>query len=200
MTLRSKILVAAGLLALLSTAAPVYAQEDMPDPDFLAAQPMDGDSFELPTFSSFPTMSVLPGGSPGFRPDGSCPIGSSGSRFAALQGELALTDEQSEKMYTLKNQFLDKIGPKFVAIRSQERHLRDLLSSAKPDRAQITELQNKINADNAFIASAKTENKLAAMEVLTEAQREALRKEMIKGSCGGRGKMRMHKRSHGPRN
>jgi Spy/CpxP family protein refolding chaperone len=196
MSLRSKILVAAGLVALVSGTMPVFAQEIISDVDYLASQPMDDGTFELP----FPTMAVLPGGSPGFRVAGACPMdGERGGWFSStLQGELALTDEQSEKMFALKNSFLDKIGPKFVSIRSTERQLRNLLSEPKLDRAKITELQNKINADQAFIASAKTENKLDAMEVLTSEQRSALRKTMIKGGCGGRGgkMMHMHKRPH----
>lgn len=109
-----------------------------------------------------------------------------------MLGALDLTDEQYEKFYTLKNSFMDKVGPKMLEIRTHERHLRDLMTQTNVDAKAARNLQDKINGLKADLANMKLDNRLAMHDVLNDEQRKKIRDWVIKG---GRG---MHHRG-GPR-
>ena len=143
-----------------------------------------------------------------------CPMGGGGCMSSLSKGEHALTDEQYEKLYSLKNAMMDKMGPKMVEMFSLERQLRDVLTSADIDSKKANELKNKIAALKTDMSTIGLENRIAFMETLTADQRKDLRQAMIKGSMrgmggpggpgfhhmGGKGKMMMkHHRSEGPR-
>ncbi len=118
---------------------------------------------------------------------GGCPM-MGGGCFAGLD----LTDEQLEKMHDLKNQFLDKVGPKMVELGSLKRHLMDVMAGTSSDAKKAHDLQNKINAAKADLANMKLDNDLAKLDVLTETQRKELHTRMLKGGMrGGMGKRMM---------
>src|SRR4029453_8264497 len=144
---------ALALVALASVAPGALAQMDEPDPDLV---PLPGivEPFEI-AISDLGSLTGIDAGpfalgpmgplGPGPGRMGRCPMGGSGGAggpFGFLQGDLALTDDQFEKLYQLKNQFLDKAGPKMLALKTSEREMRDLMTRPAVDKAKIKALQN----------------------------------------------------------
>lgn len=129
-----------------------------------------------------------PGGGKG------CPMGFGHHRgpFGILQGPLALTDDQYERLYSIKNSSSDAMAPKKTALREATRDLFDALSRDNQDSGKIKSLQSQIASLKADLSSAET-NKLVQMsQVLTADQRKAMHMAMIKASLSGFG--RHHKR------
>ncbi|MDZ4834621.1 MAG: hypothetical protein SGJ27_12655 [Candidatus Melainabacteria bacterium] len=78
------------------------------------------------------------GGSRGGRHHGGgCPLW-------MLDGENAVTDDQYEKLYDLKNRTLDQIGPKMLELHTASRHLRDALTQETIDEKSAKKLQSQI--------------------------------------------------------
>lgn len=212
MTIRKNVIVAAGLAGVLSGFSPAFAQFDMPDPemmvpgdealvidlDILANLPMEGDFMAaLPIEADF--IAGPAGGPPG-PASGKCPLPPPGKGgcgpFGFLQGDFALTDEQYEKLYNLRNQFLDQAGPKFLALKEAERDLRDQMTKPQLDRNKLKEIQSKINKDKADLANLKLDKKMNALEVLTEEQRKEIRRQAVRGGFGMRARGHHGKFSH----
>lgn len=110
-----------------------------------------------------------------------------GGHFSMLSGDNALTDDQYEKMYELKNRTLDQVGPKMLELHTAQRHLRDLLTQETIDEKAAKKLQSQITGLKADLEGIKLDAKLSAMQTLTAAQRKELRKAMLqgpKGRCG----------------
>jgi len=181
MSNHKNLLVALGLAATLSSPLAVRAQADTPDPDFMA---LDGEDRVAVADPGLLVAGPLPPRPGGFSGRGPCPMSSPGVPFASLEGEHALTDEQYEKLFALKNQFLDKVGPKLAEAMASERDLRDLMTRPQPDRAKIKELQTRINGQKAELANARLDYRLASLDVLTEEQRKEMRRQVIKGGMG----------------
>lgn len=148
-----------------------------------------------------------PGGHGGPGPGGFHKMGG-GCMSSLMKGEHALTDDQFEKLYALKNDMMDKMGPRMVEMFSLERQLKDVLTSANIDAKKAAALKDKITAAKADMANIGLEHRIAVMETLTAEQRKDLRSAMIKGSMRGfggghhfKGKamMRMHHSMRGPR-
>jgi len=99
-------------------------------------------------------------------------------------GALDLSDDQYERIYALKNSFLDKVGPKMLEIRTQERHLKDTMTQPSVDAKAARNMQDKINNLRADVSNIKLDNKLAVLDVLTAEQRKKIRDWMIKGGRG----------------
>jgi len=203
----TKSLGAALAFAALTTVAPgALAQVDEPDPDLV---PLPGivEPFEIAIselgplaggFGDFALGPMGPGPGPGRM--GRCPMGGGpGGPFGFLQGDLALTDDQFEKLYTLRNQFLDKAGPKMLALKDSERDMRDLMTRATVDKAKVKALQNTINESKAALANLRLDHKLNTLDVLTEEQRKELRRRFIQGGCPGRFMMREKFKEHCPK-
>ena len=95
----------------------------------------------------------------------------------------SLTDDQLEKIHSFKNDFLDAVGPKKLAIASKKRKLRDSLLSANIDASEAKSLQGEINALTAEVNNLKLENKINCLNVLTEEQRKDIRNRMLRFQC-----------------
>lgn len=155
-----------------------FAGGEGPPPVFNVALPMAPDG--PPAFlAAFHGRRGGMGG--GMGPGGGCAI---------LRG-LDLSDGQFEKLFALKNSFLDKAGPKMLALSTAKRHLCNAMLAPTVDAKQVKELQTSINGLKADLSNLKLDHKLAAMDVLTAEQRKQIRDRMIKGSacgpaaCGG---------------
>lgn len=118
-----------------------------------------------------------------------------------FSGEHALTDDQYEKLYSLKNSMLDKVGPKMVELHSLERQLKDAITRADMDSKKAGELKGKITSLKSDLASIKIDSQIAFMEILTADQRKDMRQAMVKGPLMMMGKMghSRHKMPHRPR-
>ncbi len=213
--------VSAGILSFLAAAAlPAMAQEAPEDYDLLdeEAELMlvsvpQTPSFQVPVLEvsdsdtaqppiafepSGMTLAVRGGGGPGGEggPGGGWKGGKcGGGGGGCLSGENALTDEQREQIYDLKNKMLDELGPKMAAYGSAKRHLRDVLTQETIDSSQADKLQKQIIALKSDMETLKLSNRTEMAKVLTGSQRKALRQAMMK--FGGGHKHRHHfRRGH----
>ncbi|MGD9683785.1 MAG: Spy/CpxP family protein refolding chaperone [Candidatus Obscuribacterales bacterium] len=126
---------------------------------------------------------------------GSCPRMGKGCGIASvLEGDNAITDEQRESLYKLKNQLLDEIGPKCLAYASQKRALKDAMTQSELSEKSVQKMIDSIASLKSDMTRIKLSYKLKAAQVFTPEQRKALHMAMIKG-CGHRhmhsGMMRM---------
>lgn len=102
--------------------------------------------------------------------------------FGALQGALALTDDQYERLYAIKNDASDAMAPKKMALHQAFRGLMDSIGQGDQDSAKISRYQSQVASLKSDLSTAET-NKLVKMSaVLTADQRKALRMAMIKAS------------------
>lgn len=109
-----------------------------------------------------------------------------------LTGENAITDDQYEKFYQIKMKMKDEYGPMKVQYRSHKRHLKDLMTKEEIDTKAVQKLNEKVSSLKKDMTALKLDYKLQMAQVLTGAQRSALRKAMIKkklGSCHRGGSM-----------
>lgn len=129
----------------------------------------------------------------------SCPVTGSWPRMgkscgiaSVLEGDNAITDDQRESLYKLKNQLLDEIGPKCLAYASQKRALKDAMTQSELSEKSIQKMIDGIASLKSDMTRIKLSYKLKAAQVFTPEQRKALHMAMIKG-CGHKhsGMMRM---------
>ncbi|MBC8000321.1 MAG: Spy/CpxP family protein refolding chaperone [Leptolyngbya sp.] len=197
-----------GLCLVALTSAPVMAQGVELSDDFDGSAPMQGVieismDGEGPDFfvAGVPnSVTTIEAGAAGFAPapEGfapgmrggwggpsrggmrGCPAMSHGGGFMGIR-DLDLSDEQYEKFYSLKNSFMDKVGPKMFEIRTNERHLKDLLTQTSVDTKKAKDLQGKINDLRADISNLKLDHCLAMQDVLSAEQRKKIRERVIRG-------------------
>jgi len=114
-----------------------------------------------------------------------------GGPSGALQGPLALTDDQWDKLWSIHEESQDQLGPKMFQLHTTMRHLMDALSDSNQDSKKIKDMQSQIASLKAEISSTETGKMVAMSQVLTPDQRTAIHKMMIRH-------MLMHKWHHGP--
>lgn len=115
------------------------------------------------------------------------------------QSKSKFSDEQIEKMISLKNQFLDSTATKRTEMETAQRQLRDLFRADNIDRSKALELQNKIDGLRADISRARLNLKLDQISLLTPEQRQDMKHKMLRGGFGGHGGPGGHHRFGGPR-
>ena len=178
----------------LTVGSPVRAQEaDQPNPQLESA--ISFITSALPAGIDLDVAAVLP--PPPL--DGDADAAMLGPGMHMFKGELALTDDQYEKMYNLRNDFLDKLGPKMAEVSSLERHMRDVLTSPSIDAKKAAELKTKLAAAKSDLTEMKSDMQLQMAQVLTADQRKHLRLAMSKCPMMGRmcsGRMSRSKWSH----
>jgi hypothetical protein len=130
-----------------------------------------------------------------------------GARF--LKGDVAVTDDQYEKLYQLRGDFMDKFAPKMLEVMTLKRHLKDVLT--RPILIIKAAEKKQMASAVQDLANMKIDNEIATMKVYTPEQRKHLRLAMMKcpgmsgwghGMSGGgmgcpAGGMRGHGRSMG---
>lgn len=87
---------------------------------------------------------------------------------------LKLTEEQSAKLQTLREDYLKEVTPlhnRMISLRSE---LRLLWSDAGPDREKITARQNEISELQRRIDEKATQHRLEMQELLTPEQRSRM--------------------------
>jgi Spy/CpxP family protein refolding chaperone len=95
----------------------------------------------------------------------------------------ALTDEQYEKLYALRNAFLNTVGPKMSEIGRLHRELKDSLLASDIDSKRVGDLSSRLMALRSEVAQAKMNRLIASAQVLTADQRHALHSDMIRHSA-----------------
>jgi Spy/CpxP family protein refolding chaperone len=164
--------------------------EGGPGPDFPPPPGGGGGeiAFNIPLPPPGEVIAAMRGGG-GFG-RGGCPVGGrgrGGCPLNMLEGENAVTDQQYEKLYALKNSVLDQRGPKILEISTAKRHLRDELTKDTIDEKAVKKLQNTITSAKNDLNILEMDSKLTMMQILTGAQRAELRKAMMQGPKGGPG-------------
>ncbi|MBX3074673.1 Spy/CpxP family protein refolding chaperone [Candidatus Obscuribacterales bacterium] len=158
-------------------------------PDFSSSAPSGGGeiAFSLPLPNPGDVVAAMRGGSGGWG-RGPCPVGArgrGGCPLNMLEGENAVTSEQYEKLYSLKNSVLDARGPKMLELMTAKRHLRDELTRESIDEKAVKKLQNQIASAKSELTNLEMDSKLQMMQILTGAQRKELRKAMVEGPKRG---------------
>jgi len=114
--------------------------------------------------------------------------------------QLALSDEQLEKIAKVKASLADATGPKKLQLKTLHRQLKDALTKENVDKSSVLNLQSQINSLRDELSNAKLNARLDTLAVLTPEQKAKLRHAALQrqalGSMGGRmgGK---HHRGHG---
>lgn len=189
---------------------PAQAQDgspsmEMPPPMAMPAPVGPGEEGPAPGPINF--AMALPAGSMEAMPDAG--MMDMGARF--LKGDVAVTDDQYEKLYQLRGDFMDKFAPKMLEVMTLKRHLKDVLTSADIDSSKANDLKKQMASAVQDLANMKIDNEIATMKVYTPEQRKHLRLAMMKcpgmsgwghGMSGGgmgcpAGGMRGHGRSMG---
>lgn len=116
-------------------------------------------------------VAMVPLDSPEAMPLGGGPGGKSPMNFS---------NDQLEKIYKLKNNLLDELGPKMTELKKEQRHLKDLLTQESLDRKAIQSAQDKINTIKADISNQSLAFKMDFNETLTAEQRQNIRYKRMK--------------------
>lgn len=111
--------------------------------------------------------------------------------FGGLTNDVSFSDDQLEKIFQLKQDCMDKTGPKMAELFAQHRALRDLLTQPNTDKSKAQEIQGKINSLRGDIANYRLEQQIGLLGVLTPEQRKELRRNFVKRADFGPGAMMM---------
>lgn len=162
---------------------PAQAQDgspalEMPPPMAMPAPGGPGEEGPAPGPMNF-AMALPAGASMEAMPDAG--MMDMGARF--LKGDVAVTDDQYEKLYQLRGDFMDKFAPKMLEVMTLKRHLKDVLTSADIDSSKANDLKKQMASAVQDLANMKIDNEIATMKVYTPEQRKHLRLAMMK--CPG---------------
>ena len=97
-----------------------------------------------------------------------------------LEGALAITDDQAEKLHKLHSDYLDDIGPKDLELHKLQRHMKDALMNPDLDSSKVKSMGDQIASLKADLSKMKTDHILACANVLTADQRKAVRMAVIR--------------------
>ncbi|GEM_PF-1892143 len=104
------------------------------------------------------------------------------------KAKLNLSEDQKEKMLSIKNKFKSEMEPKIAELKEHKRSINDLLTRETIDKEAILKEQTKINAIIGDIASARLAYRIETNENLNPEQRATLRKLGEARDFAGRGK------------
>jgi Spy/CpxP family protein refolding chaperone len=169
----------------MSDIAALAAALPPPDPAMFAALAQAGTEAAV-------RLADRPGGPAGGGPEGPGGFGHWGAMpwmhhggLGPLSGPLALSDDQYEKLNSIKNGVSDAIAPKKLQLHQAFRELLEALGKPDQDMGKVKSLQNQISQLKAETSMAETSKLVQMSQVLTADQRHALRMAMIKASiCG----------------
>ncbi|MBX9940045.1 MAG: Spy/CpxP family protein refolding chaperone [Candidatus Obscuribacterales bacterium] len=122
--------------------------------------------------------------------DGTCAKAEKDSQKRGLgrKAKLNLSEDQKEKMLSIKNKYKGEMEPKIAELKEHKRSINDLLTRETIDKEAILKEQSKINAIIGDIASARLAYRIEANENLNPEQRATLRKLGEERNFAGRGK------------
>ena len=132
-------------------------------------------------------------------PGGACPVGgkcSGGSNFFK-----SMTNEQLEKLNTLKTQMKESVGPKYLELKKLKTDMKDKITQENVNKEELLAIQDKINAIRADISSSRVSFIADASSIFTAEQKQEMRRKMLMRNVMGakhHGKRSWHgKRFHG---
>lgn len=98
-----------------------------------------------------------------------------------------LSDEQLEKMSTLKNQFEQATIMQKAQLHVLHLQMQELMMKPSVDRSQVLSIQSKINALHDELSTRFLNYRLDKMDILSPAQREQMRHHMLMHNAFGGG-------------
>ncbi len=126
---------------------------------------------------------------------GACPlIGHHRSPLSCLDGPNALTDDQCQKLYDIKGQFIVTIVPKGLNMYVLIKKMTDLLTSADLDTKTVKDVERQISSACSDLSMTVMDSIVSATQVLTPDQRKALHTKIIRSTLGAGG----HHHHEGP--
>jgi len=157
-------------------------------------QPVHSESIKSGQGSSGPGMGAPRMGPPGmckmgFGMRGCVPMGRHHFRcpWEKLEGANALTDEQYQKLYDIKGQFIASIVPKGLNVWMLARKMKDLLEVGNVDTNAVKDVEKQIAAATSDLSMTAMDSIVLANQVLTPEQRKELHKMSIRSTLGGSG-------------
>lgn len=99
-------------------------------------------------------------------------MGRGGSSSMPADAALDLTSEQSQRLQSLRQSFLEEMTPLQNRLFTKRAELRLLWSAPKPDHEQIASKQKEISELEQAIDELSTRHRLDCREVLTPEQKE----------------------------
>jgi Spy/CpxP family protein refolding chaperone len=124
------------------------------------------------------------GGCPMMRAQHRCPL-------IMLEGANALTDDQYQKLYDIKGQFIANIVPKGLNMYLLIRKMKDLLTAADTDTKAVKNVEKQIAAAASDLSMTVMDSIVSVNQVLTPEQRKELHTRMIRSALGA-GAQRQH--------
>ena len=92
---------------------------------------------------------------------------------------LQFSDDQLERMHTIRSKFEDSRGARALEIHKLHRQIFDSLNTATPDKAAIMATQGKINSLEADQANERVQMMMDTHEILTPEQRHIMRHHLL---------------------
>ncbi len=120
------------------------------------------------------------GGCPMIRGHHRCPLDS-------LEGANALSDDQYQKLYDIKGQFIANMVPKGLNMYMLTRKMKDLLTAPDIDTKALKDLEKQISSAASDLSMTAMDSIISANQVLTPDQRKELHKQRIRSTFGGGG-------------
>jgi Spy/CpxP family protein refolding chaperone len=115
--------------------------------------------------------------------------------LAMLDGPNALSDDQYQKVYDIKGQFIANIVPKGLNMYMLTRKMKDLLTASDIDTKAVKDLERQISSACSDLSMTAMDSIVSVSQVLTPEQRKALHAKMIRSTLGG-GEHHHHEEPH----
>ncbi|MBX9692233.1 MAG: Spy/CpxP family protein refolding chaperone [Cyanobacteria bacterium] len=115
-------------------------------------------------------------------PSGHCGGGQCGGGF---KSKLNLSDDQLERLNSLKMASREASAPKVMELKSLHSQLKDKLTKGDVNKSELLSLQSKINSLKGELANSRISFLADASAVLTADQRQQLRHGFLMRSLGG---------------
>ncbi len=93
--------------------------------------------------------------------------------------KLGLTDEQMEKLVSLKSDYEIKTAEKKAQLMADTKQMMLLMTASKTDKDAVLTLNEKMNSLKTELATARVNKMLDAMAVMTVKQREEIHHHML---------------------
>jgi Spy/CpxP family protein refolding chaperone len=138
---------------------------------------------------SHPGMAM--GGCPMIRAHHLCPL-------AMLDGPNALSDDQYQKLYDIKGQFIATIVPKGLNMYVLIHKMQDLLTASDTDTKAVKDLEKQISSAASDLSMTVMDSIVSVDQVLTPEQRRELHRRMIRSTFGGGGQRQHHNEAPHP--
>ncbi len=93
--------------------------------------------------------------------------------------KMGLSDEQMEKLVSLKSEYMVKTAPQKAELMSDMKQMMLLMTASSLDKSAIMSLHDKMSTIKSDLCTARVNHMISAMEVLTSKQRSEMHHHML---------------------